>query len=332
MATDVLVVCLDATGGWREAGAELVAAVRRVGASAEAVHTGPPPPVRTFALTDLTQARLARRAAQRGIAAHSPRAIVYCSITAALLWPRPGAIFLDATAHENRPGRHGVWQRPVESRRLAQAPLLLAWSERSLAHAPKPHSPALTLPPPIHVPATVPGPDQRDLAAITYAGDPVKRRLDVLLEAWAAARRPGEVLTVCGLDEFRAPAGVRNAGRLPRARFRELLLRARVFLAAPRREDHGIAALEALAGGCRLVTTEAPGAYPALDIARAADPRLVGPNLTQAIRHALDDPAGEYPSVVAQRLAPFTAEAVDRQLADVILPRLLSESPAAIRA
>jgi hypothetical protein len=36
--------------------------------------------------------------------------------------------------------------------------------------------------------------------------------------------------------------------------------------------------------------------------------------------------------VVSQRLAPFTAEALNRQLFDVVLPRLLAGRPAAICA
>jgi hypothetical protein len=47
-----------------------------------------------------------------------------------------------------------------------------------------------------------------------------------------------------------------------------------VFVAAPRREDYSVAALEALACGCRLVTTHPPGPYPPLDLARQLDPRL----------------------------------------------------------
>jgi DNA polymerase (family 10) len=72
------------------------------------------------------------------------------------------------------------------------------------------------------------------------------------------------------------------------AEYRALLRRSRVFLSAPRREDYGIAQLEALADGCLLVTTPAPGPYAALPLARDLDPRLVGPDL--AIRTALDDP------------------------------------------
>ena len=87
-----------------------------------------------------------------------------------------------------------------------------------------------------------------------------------------------------------------------------------------------------MACGCQLVTAPAPGAYPALRIAREADPRLVSADLPAAIRLALDEPLEEYASQVARRLAPFGYEAVDRKLADVILPRLLSGTRAAIRA
>src|SRR5205814_5620558 len=81
--------------------------------------------VRTFALTDLAWAWAAHAAARRGIAEHAPTAVVYSSTTAALLWPRPGAIRFDTLARDSRPGRHGFWQRPLERRRLAQAPLLV---------------------------------------------------------------------------------------------------------------------------------------------------------------------------------------------------------------
>ena len=80
---------------------------------------------------------------------------------------------------------------------------------------------------------------------------------------------------MAGLDG--APAeGVRFTGMLPRAEYRALLRRARVFVCAPRREDYGIAQLEALADGCVLVTTPSPGPYAALPVARALDERLVG--------------------------------------------------------
>lgn len=327
MTVDVLVVVIDSTGGWISAAHELTAGLRRAGATAELVNTGPVPRVRTFALTDLTQAWLARRAAQRGIATHDPRAIIYCSVVGSLLWPRPGAIFLDSMAAENRPGRHGVWQRPTERRRLHEAPIVLGWSDRSLAPLTPPRTgPTVVLSPPI---GTLPSPEEldaatRDLDVVVYAGDPDKRRLDLILAAWERVRRDGEQLVVAGLADFDAPAGVANAGRIDRAAFRQLLRRARVFAAAPRREDHGIAPLEALADGCLLVTTPSPGPYPALAIARELDPRLVADDIAPAIRAALDDPLPGYRARALQRLEPFTTAAADRTLAQAVLPRLLA--------
>jgi hypothetical protein len=96
-----------------------------------------------------------------------------------------------------------------------------------------------------------------------------------------------------------------------------------VFVTAPRREDYGIAQLEALVDGCQLVTTPAPGAYPALALARALDPRLVSDDLASAMRVALADPSPEYPARATELLAPFRRTAVDETVASVLLPRLL---------
>ena len=110
---------------------------------------------------------------------------------------------------------------------------------------------------------------------------------------------------------------------LPRAEYRALLRRARVFVCAPRREDYGIAQLEALADGCMLVTTPSPGPYAALPVARALDPRLVG-GVAEGIRTALDDPAPGYAERALDALAPWRPEAVDRVIAEQLLPRLQS--------
>ncbi|MEA2248760.1 MAG: hypothetical protein QOH46_3289, partial [Solirubrobacteraceae bacterium] len=147
--TDVLVVSLGATGGLRAADDALVGALRRAGATAELVRAEPVREWRTYALIELAWARSARRAAQTGIEDHAPRALIYSSTTAALLWPRPGAIRFDAPAAGNRPGRHGIWQRPVERRRLAASPLLLPWSEGGLAEAPPTSAPAVVVPVPV---------------------------------------------------------------------------------------------------------------------------------------------------------------------------------------
>jgi hypothetical protein len=309
--TDVLLVSLGSTGGWRAADAELAASLQRAGASVAVATAQRQPDVRTYALTDLRWARAARTAAQRAIAEQSPRAVVYSTTTAALLWPRPGAIRYDTLARDSRPGRHGIWQRPVERRRLAQSPLLIPMT---------PDQPGLTVPVPVE-PSGGPEPE-RDLAAVAYVPDPVKRRLDVLLAAWDAARREGEELVVEGVEG--APReGVRFAGRVAPEEFRALLRRARLFVAAPAREDYGIAPLEALADGCMLVTTPAVGPYPAAAIARAVDPRLVTDDLATGIRAALDDPPPDYAARAAAALAPYRRDAVDRTVADELLPRLL---------
>jgi glycosyltransferase involved in cell wall biosynthesis len=342
---DVLIVSLGSTGGLRRADEELAESLRRAGASVAVVVAAPPRQVRTLALTDLTWALAARRAARAELARCSPRAVIYSSTTAALLWPRAGAIRFDAPSAGNRRGRNGVWQRPLERRRLRRAPLLLPWSEGGLYEAPQDAGRgdrALVLPVPVE-PSGQSGPSGpsaqvRDIAAVTYGANPAKKGLDRVLAAWRAARRSGEELVVMGTSaadrsEGRRIStgegvwiedGVRAVGMLPYHEYRALLRRARVFVCAPRREDYGIAQLEALADGCELVTTPAPGPYAALPIARRLDDRLVGDDLQSALRIALDDPAPDYSVRALDALAPFRRETIDRMVAERLLPRLLA--------
>jgi glycosyltransferase involved in cell wall biosynthesis len=108
--------------------------------------------------------------------------------------------------------------------------------------------------------------------------------------------------------------------------YRALIRRARVFVTAPRREDYGIAQLEALADGCALVTTPAPGPYAALPLARELDGRLVAPagnGLATAIRTALDDPVAGYEERARSLLEPWRSDAIDAIVARDVLPRLL---------
>lgn len=321
--TDVLVVGNEGTIGWRGASQGLSDALRAAGAQVRTVGTGATPEVRTFMLTDLVQARAARAAATGAIAEHDPGAIIYCSITAALLWPRPGAIWLDSIAAENRPGRHGIWQRVVERRRLMQAPLILAMAETSLdALNGRAHADSVVVP--VAIEASGPSVGPRNVDVLAYTGNPVKRRLDFILAAWQRARRGDETLVVAGIERPDDPAaGVRYVGRLAPDEYRALQRRARVYVAAPVREDFGIAPLEALADGCMLVSTPAPGAYPALDLARELDPRLVGEDLVPALRAALDEPSPGYGARARALLEPFSPESVDRTLAADVLPRLL---------
>jgi hypothetical protein len=332
---DVLIVSLGSTAGLRAADAELADSLRRAGASVALVAAARPRAVRTLALTDLTWALAARRAAVAGLAEHTPRAVVYSSTTSSLLWPRPGAIRFDAPSVGNRPGRHGLWQRPLERRRLAQAPLLLPWSEGGLGEAPsavRTGGRALVLPVPV-APSGSPAP-VRDIAAITYAANPLKKGLDRVLSAWTRVRRPDEQLYVAGASPAELAragislpgAGLTVTGPLPPADYRALLRRARVFVCAPRREDYGLAQLEALADGCQLVSTPAPGPYAALPIARSLDPRLVSDDLEASLRTALDDPAPHHVARAAAALAAFTRPASDRIVSEELLPRLLSHS------
>lgn len=318
--TDILIVSLAATHGLREADEELAGSVRRAGASVEVVVAEPVREWRTYALIELAWARSARRAAAAAVARFAPRCVLYSSTTAALLGPVRGAIRFDAPAAGNRPGRHGIWQRPVERRRFRDALLLVPWSQEALAEAPSPRAEAVVVPVPVE-PSGVAA--ERDIAAITYGANWEKKGLDLVLPAWAAQRRAGEELVVAGLREppdGLVREGVRWVGSLPREEYRALLRRSRAFVTAPRREDHGLAQLEALADGCVLVTTASPGPYAALPMARALDPRLVGPDLP--IRTALDDPLPGYGDRARELLAPLTRKAVDAVVRDELLPRL----------
>lgn len=397
--TDVLLVRLGATAGLRASEDELAASLRRAGASVAQVTAVAPREVRTLVATDFSWALAARRAAVAGIASSSPRAVVYSTTTAALLWPRPGAIRFDALAAETRPGRHGLWQRPVEARRLRAATVLVPWTPHALP------GPSVVVPMPV-APSGPPA-AARDIAAITYGANWRKKGLDRVLAAWAAmpshgdrppadkgatgaecgpvaelsthvdrppaderaTRAEGGGLVVAGIDATLVteawaagggrgalPASVRVTGPLAPSEYRALLRRARVFVTAPRREDYGIAQLEALADGCTLVTTAAPGPYAALPLARALDPRFVVEDgadtraLAQALRTALDatvsaSGAGPGPALLdvletaagpeggagatyaaraASALAPFSRARVDAVVAEELLPRLLA--------
>ena len=320
-AVDVLLVSLGGTTGLREADAELAGSMRRVGASVAVAPVARVREWRTMAGIDLAWALSARRVAAAAMTVWHPRAVLYSTTTAALLWPQPGAIRFDAPAAGNRPARHGIWQRPVERRRLAAAPLLVPWSAGGLAEAPTPRADAVVVP--VGVAPSGPASGPRDLAAITYGANPEKKGLDRVLAAWRAARRAGETLVVAGLAG-EGEDGIRYAGHLDRAAYRALLRRARLFVTAPRREDYGIAQLEALADGCLLVTTAAPGPYAALPLARRLDPRLVGDDLARAIRTGLDNPLPSYADAAREALAPYSPASVDAVVAGELLPRLLA--------
>lgn len=334
---DVLIVSLGSTGGLRSADEQLLAALRRAGADAAIAPAAPQPPTRTLMLTDLRWAAAARRAARVELARVRARALIYSTSTAALLWPAAGAIRFDSPAAANRRGRHGLWQRPLEHRRLRQAPLLLPQSQAALLELPfvvrrsLGQDGVLVLPVPVEPSRGPEGERGRDIAAITYAANPHKKGLDLLLDAWYEARHEGEELLIAGVRDaqlaqlgYRLPAGVRVAGMLPPGQYRALLRRTRVYVCAARREDYGIAQLEALADGCMLVTLPSPGPYVALPLAHELDQRLVSEDLAGALRIALDDPSPHYRERAAVALEPYSPAVVDRLVAEQLLPRLLA--------
>ena len=324
--TDVLLVSLGSTSGLRASDQAFAELLRGGGATVDVVQAAGQREIRTLALTDLLWARASAAAARNALAAKRPRAIVYSTTTAALLWPQPGAIRFDASAAENRRGRHGIWQRPLERRRMAESPLLIPTSKAALSASPVTASDAVVVPIPVEPSRSARPQSERDIAAITYASDPEKKGLDRVLAAWGAARRGDEKLVVAGIDSTRVaqvPAGVELVGKLDPEEYRAMLGRSQIFLCAPRREDYGIAQLEALADGCQLVTAPAPGGYEALALARELDARLVSDDLPAAIRAALDEPLAGYQQRAATLLEPFNPAAIQQIVSTELLGRLL---------
>ena len=173
----------------------------------------------------------------------------------------------------------------------------------------------------------------RDIAAITYAANPSKKGLDRVLSAWRRVRMPSEELVVAGVSAEQlqraglvvpGEEGVRVVGTLSASDYRALVRRARVFVCArAARTTASPSSRRSPTAACSS-PLPAPGPYAALPIARALDPRLVGGGLEGALRAALDDPLADYAARAREALAPFTRQAVDRLVAEELLPRLLA--------
>jgi glycosyltransferase involved in cell wall biosynthesis len=336
---DIALVSLATTPGLRRSDEAFASLVREAGASCEVttVTIGAAGRLRRHAaVTDLVEALAARRSA-RGAAG---RAIVYSTITAALL-QRPDApygIRFDAVAALNRPGAGGAWQRAIEPRRLRGAGVLMPVSRGAEEALPPVERPVVRVPIPID---PLPGAPERDLDAVAYGGYPRKRGIDVLCAAGAAAAPPGTRLVVGGADRDKAlrwlerrgvpePPGVEWAGDLPRERWLEAVGRARVFVNASRWEDFGIAPLEALSAGTPVVTVPTPGSFEALPLVRELAPELVAaevaaPALAEAIRAGLglgEPDRRRYAERAADLLGPYRRGAVRAAVADRVLPAL----------
>ena len=323
-AADVLVVSLGSTAGLRAADDALAGALRRAGAHVEIAAAHAPRELRTFALTDLAWAHAARVAARAGIAAHEPRAIVYSTTTAALLWPRPGAIRYDAPAAANRPGRHGVWQRPLEAPAARRRAAARAVGRRLARRDAAPARGRGRRPDRRRALAATGAP--RDIAAITYAANPQKKGLDRVLRAWAQARTGGRATR----RRRRRPGARRRAGRAcrraPRARRvpRPAAPRPRV---RHRPAARGLRHRPARGARRRLPARDDRGARP---VRRApARPRArpaARRRRRRARRRAAHRPrrarAG-LRTAGGAALAAFSPAAVDAVVRDELLPRLL---------
>jgi glycosyltransferase involved in cell wall biosynthesis len=353
-APEILIVGCANTLGWRINEAEFAASLERLGVSSRIVRRTPTlihriP--RTYAMAELAEARAARRALREGLQRGRPRAVVLMSSTAGFFIPvhrlrRAGigvGIRVDCPAAVNRPGVAGLPQRSLERRRLPQASAVIAMGPRSAATVAGVGERIIALPATVDVPAASnePGRPPRLLA---YCPNPGRKGIDRIVWAWdrLGRERGDAVLTISGLEPRRAaralrragvtaPMGVEFSGAIPRRRHLELLRGATAFVSASRWEEWGIAQLEALAAGVPLVTTPARGAYEAEPLARELAPELVAPEedpgaLAAAMRAALRMDAGRrarYRAEAAHLVEPFAPGAVDRVMAEQVLPALL---------
>jgi len=201
-------------------------------------------------------------------------------------------------------------------------------------------TPSIALPIPVEVRPQAGA--ARDRIAVSYAGNPEKKGLDLLVGAWARVTPARWRLVVTGIEPERArrflerralrePPGIEWAGFLDEGAYAALVSRARVFLAASRYEDYGIAQLEALAAGTPLVTVPSDGPYEALRLARELAPGLVAARVSDdALAGALeagfalgDAERAAYASRAAELLHPYSRAELRRRLRDDVLPVLL---------
>jgi glycosyltransferase involved in cell wall biosynthesis len=339
---DIALVSLGTTPGLVHSDRSFASLVRAAGASCEVVpvRIGAAGALRRhIAVTDLVEGLAARRAA-RGLRA---RAVVYSTITAALLQrpELPYAIRFDATASLNRPGFGGAWQRGAERRLLREARLLLPVShgaEEGLPALGNGTPPVLRLPIPIEEIAAA---AERDIDAVAYAGYPRKRALEVLCEAWAGSGPAGGRFVIGGVDRVKGmhwldrcgvpePAGVEWAGELPREEWLGVVARARTYVNASRWEDFGLGPLEALSAGTPLVTVPTPGSFEALPLARELAPELVArdpspTSLAEALRAGLalgEEERASYAGRARELLEPYREGRVVDALRSTVLPAL----------
>jgi glycosyltransferase involved in cell wall biosynthesis len=346
---DVLLVSPGTTEGWRRADADLADVLRELGVSVSIVRSEMRIARhfrRTMQLTDLAEAAAMRRALSRALRRTSPRAIIFSTTQATMLQPtrrlRGAAVRFDALAVVNRPGRANALQHRLERRALARARFLLPWGLDPAQRVPgEMRGAARVVALPVAIEAAEPS-ATRDPVAVTYAGNPDKKGLETVAEAWRLAAPQDRRLVVTGIaaEAGRAylrdrgvsePAGVEWAGMLSQDDHRALVARAELYVSASRIEEYGVAQLEALAGGALLVTTPSRGPYEAVPLARRLEPALVAAErspqaLAAALQGALDlpEPArAEYRNRARELTASYSREELRRRLERYVLPSLL---------
>ena len=227
--------------------------------------------------------------------------------------PRPGAIRFDAPAAGNRPGRHGIWQRPVERRRMRDAPLLVPWSEGGLAEAPRPHADAVVVPVPVEPSGPAggratrrdhlrrePGEEGPRPRARRVGGGSARRR-------GAGRRRPrrggaGEWAEAAPRGARRTACGSRGCSR---ARTTGRCCGARGCSCAPRGgRTTGSRSWRRWPTGACSSPTPRRGRTRRCRSRGELDSRLVG-GIAEGIRTALDDPRAGYAARASELLAPW---------------------------
>jgi hypothetical protein len=344
--SDVVLLSLGTTLGWRVGDSLLVDQLRRAG-----VHVAPTSVRigatgrlrRAYPITDLVEAVAARRALAAALERHSPRAVVISTTTAAMLADTRGlpyAVRLDAPACLNRPGARNAALHALERRALAEARLVLPWSEAARAALPAGHAPAIVVPTPIESSGERPWTPER--LAVAYTPDVKAKGLDIVCGAWAAAAIPDARLEVFGVEREPAlaflsrtgtnvPSEVVFRGKVPPERFRAALRHARVYVGGARWEDYGQAPLEALTEGALLATVPSGGPFEALALARELAPELVAATiaaepLASALRAAFEAPerrVEDYRRQATRVLGRFGSAAIERTVAAEVVPRLL---------
>jgi glycosyltransferase involved in cell wall biosynthesis len=341
-AVDVAIVSLGSTRGLRQADDSLAELLAELGLSCRVVRVKPGLTWRLrrqITIIDLVEGLAARRAAR---ATEGARAVIVSSATTALLLrtPRvPWALRFDSPTTLNRPGLSGAWQRARERRVMPSADLLLPWSEPAARAA----EPLLTArrPPMVRLPIPVdvrPRGEARRDEVVAYAGWFHKRGMDLLCAAWNLAAPEDARLVIGGCEPAAGrawlarrgvpePPGLEWAGMLDRPEWLARVERARLFVNASRREDYGIAQLEALALGTPVVTTPSAGPYEALATIRRLSPELVADAvssdaLADALHAGLAFRSENFTASAVAAMAPYRRESVLETLRREVLPAL----------